>query len=338
MKFKKLIALGIIALSGGLLVGCQSSSDQSQSASMQNQQVKQTAKKKHVTKTDLAKLNYQSGNVAYVELNHNHSTLNPKDWKTNHVIYSDLDSLNRASSGNTAYLDRKNVANDSLRTTQYFQPTGWHQKFVNNEAIINRGHEIAYSLSKGISVNGKYEPDVQSGDQNNPKNLFTQTAFSNQKVQTIYESKVRNALRNGKKVIYQVQPIFRNDELMARGVHLQAISTDKTLNFNVYLFNVQPGIKFNYENGRSEIDRSMKVPTPAGAPTFNDRRESRTGRYYPHHRHHYVRDAVIAGAVHHAVKRHYERKYERRYYRHYYHHYDYHYHPYHHSYYHRHRF
>ena len=45
----------------------------------------------------------------------------------------------------------------------------------------------------------------------------------------------------------------------ARGVHLQAISTDKSLNFNVYIFNVQPGYKFDYQTGRVAADKDMYV-------------------------------------------------------------------------------
>ena len=62
-----------------------------------------------------------------------------------------------------------------------------------------------------------------SGDQNNPKNLFTQSAYSNQNIQTIFEAKVRRALRQNKRVIYQATAVFRGNELMARGVNLQAV-------------------------------------------------------------------------------------------------------------------
>ena len=46
---------------------------------------------------------------------------------------------------------------------------------------------------------------------------------------------------------------------MARGVNLQAVSTDGMLNFNVYIFNVQPGYSFDYQNGRAYVNNSMKV-------------------------------------------------------------------------------
>lgn len=213
----------------------------------------------HTDYQKLAKLNFKSGSKAYVLVNHDQSTLIRNAWKVNHVIYSDLDSLNRTSHSNTGFLEKRNVANDSLRVRQFVEPTAWHYNQRNGTQIYNRGHLIAYSVSAGIDQSGRYNPNNQSGDQNNPKNLFTQSAFSNQKIQTIFESKVRKALRKNKKVIYQATPIFRGNELMARGINLQAISTDGSLNFNVYLFNVQPDYVFNYTNGRAKIDRSMQV-------------------------------------------------------------------------------
>lgn len=207
----------------------------------------------------LAKLNFKSGERGYVLVNNNHSTLIKNAWKVNEVIYANLDHLNRTSHSNTGFLEKRNVANDSLRVRQYIDPTAWHVNYRGNTQIYNRGHLIAYSVSAGIDQNGRYNPHNQSGDQNNPKNLFTQSAFSNQKIQTIFESKVRNALRQNKKVIYQATPIFRGNELMARGINLQAVSTDGSLNFNVYLFNVQPGYVFSYANGRAKIDRQMRV-------------------------------------------------------------------------------
>lgn len=207
----------------------------------------------------LANLNFKSGDKAYVYVNNNKSTLIKNAWKVNKVIYSNLDNLNRTSHSNTAFLEPRNVANDSLRVRQFINPTAWHSNRKNGTQIYNRGHLIAYSVSAGIDQNGNYNPNNQSGDQNNPKNLFTQTAFSNQKIQTIFEGKVRNALKQGNKVIFQATPIFRGNELMARGINLQAISLNNNLDFNVYIYNVQPDYVFDYNNGRAKIDRNMVV-------------------------------------------------------------------------------
>ncbi|WP_251905469.1 DNA/RNA non-specific endonuclease [Lactobacillus paragasseri] len=207
----------------------------------------------------LANLDFKSDDKAYVYVNNNKSTLIKNAWKVNKVIYSNLDNLNRTSHSNTAFLEPRNVANDSLRVRQFINPTAWHSNRENGTQIYNRGHLIAYSISAGIDQDGNYNPNNQSGDQNNPKNLFTQTAFSNQKIQTIFEGKVRNSLKQGNKIIFQATPIFRGNELMARGINLQAISLNNNLNFNVYLFNVQPDYVFDYNNGRAKIDRNMVV-------------------------------------------------------------------------------
>lgn len=207
----------------------------------------------------LAQLNFKSGSSAYITVNNDKSTLIKNAWRVNRVIYSNLDNLNRTSHSNTAFLEKRNVANGRLRVQQFVQPTAWHYNRRNGTQIYNRGHLIAYSVSAGIDQEGNFNPRNLSGDQNNPKNLFTQSAFSNQRIQTIFESRVRTALRENKRVIYQATPIFRGEELMARGINLQAVSTDGSLDFNVYLFNVQPGFSFDYNNGRAKIDHEMLV-------------------------------------------------------------------------------
>ncbi|GEP24817.1 DNA/RNA non-specific endonuclease [Lentilactobacillus diolivorans] len=255
------IIIALIVIVGGWLISGGQPSDISNF--IQNISQNTLNHTKNVSSNDeLAKLNYHSGDQSFIYVNHNKANLDPAKWKINEVRYANLDSLNRTSRGNLAYLESRNLASDENRVRQYVEPTAWHQKFVDRQPIINRGHLIAYSISKGISSDGRYNPRDSSGDQNNPKNLFTQTAFSNQRVQTIYEQKIRDSLKAGKRVIFYSKPIFRDNELMARGIHLEALSTDKSLNFNVYLFNVQPNVKFDYATGRSTIDRSMKVPEP----------------------------------------------------------------------------
>ena len=46
---------------------------------------------------------------------------------------------------------------------------------------------------------------------------------------------------------------------MAKGINLQAISLNGNLNFNIYIFNVQPGYSFDYANGSCHVDRNMTV-------------------------------------------------------------------------------
>lgn len=265
MKFKKLMHLTtVLVASASLLVGCSNkltTENKSADSSLTTSQSVNsniggiTAKQKQ----QLANLKFENGTYGYVSINGNRSTLNPNSWKTNKVIYQNLDSLNRTSASNTGFLEKRNLANGSLRERQTIQPTGWHYNSRSGEQLYNRGHLIAYSVSAGIDLNGKYNPNNQSGDQNNPKNLFTQTAYANQQLQTIFEKKIRTALRQNKKVIYQATPIFKGNNKFANGINLQAISTDKTLNFNVYIFNVQPGYSFDLATGRAKKDNFVKV-------------------------------------------------------------------------------
>lgn len=60
----------------------------------------------------------------------------------------------------------------------------------------------------------------------------------------IFEEKIRNALAQHKQIIYQATPVSRGNELMPRGYWSQAISIDGNLNFNVYIWNIEPNIKF----------------------------------------------------------------------------------------------
>lgn len=78
----------------------------------------------------------------------------------------------------------------------------------------------------------------------------------------ITETMVRNALAKNYKVVYRVTPIYKGNDLMDKGILVQAKSTNGKLNLNRYLYNVQPGLRFNYATRRSTIDHSMKVPYP----------------------------------------------------------------------------
>lgn len=212
-------------------------------------------------KEELSEKDFSSGmDITYV-VNNNHSLLDKETWENSHIDYSPLDDLNRTQTA-IAYLDKTNVGASEGRSGQTWKPTGWHNqpKEIDGERVspMNRGHLIAYTLSFNLNDDGVYTKGAD-GSLDNPKNLFSQTAYSNQRTFQKYERQVRDALNQDKKVIYRVEPIYRDSELMARGLWAQAKSTDGELDFNVYLFNVQPGLVFNYATGESKIDKNMTV-------------------------------------------------------------------------------
>lgn len=226
---------------------------------------------------ELAAINFHPGQSPVFQVNGGKSTLNPRAWRKSHVVFQQLDPQGRTSGSNTAFLNWRNHANTALRSPQTVAPAGWHDN-RNQLLVYNRGHLIAYSLTGGIDQQtGQFTGSGANGDQNNPRNLFTETDFTNQAVQTIYEGKVRRAIESHQRVIYQATPIFRGHELMPRGINLQAISTDGTLNFNVFLANVEPGIRFDYATGNSLPDAAMAVAVPLDpdGETTDDKEEQR---------------------------------------------------------------
>ena len=62
-------------------------------------------------------------------------------------------------------------------------------------------------------------------------------------------------------VRYRVTPYFESDELVARGVLLEAQSIETTdISFCVWCYNVQPGIIIDYKTGDSRVDEHYAVP------------------------------------------------------------------------------
>lgn len=215
-------------------------------------QVEQTIVSGQDTINELKQLEFVSGSSDIVILNNNKPTISYYDFEQSYVNYSDLDSLNRAGQA-TAHLTKENLISSENRSSQVFMPTGFHKN-----GKQDRGHVIAYTLTGNLNEDGQYEHG-HDGSLDNPKNLFTQTSASNRGSMQIFENQVRDGLKMGSKVIYQGTPIFVDNELMARGIWLQAVSNDGTVEFNVYIHNVANGYKFDYLTGRKTKNKNFIV-------------------------------------------------------------------------------
>lgn len=151
--------------------------------------------------------------------------------------FSNLDVLNRVGEAN-AMLNRSMMPTEE-REPLYIKPSGWKQKrMVGGEWLYNRCHLIGFQLT---------------GANNNPKNLMTGTRSFNTPGMVEHENQIAEYLRKtGNHVRYRVTPDFRGNELVARGVKLEAQSIeDSRLSFNVYIKNQQEGYKIDYLTGRS---------------------------------------------------------------------------------------
>lgn len=183
---------------------------------------------------------------AYVAVNNNEPFFTDSDMTTTAFEnYSDLDSLGRCG---VAYA---NICKDIMPTEErgkigMIKPSGWHTvkyDVIKDRYLYNRCHLIGYQLA---------------GENANPKNLITGTRYLNVEGMLPFENLVADYVNNtGNHVLYRVTPMFSGSNLVANGVLIEAKSVEDNgggILFNVYCYNVQPGVEINYENGDSWLD------------------------------------------------------------------------------------
>lgn len=100
-----------------------------------------------------------------------------------------------------------------------------------------------------------------SGENANEQNLITGTRYMNVTGMLPFETSTADYIRKtGNHVLYRVTPVFDGADLVARGVLMEALSIEDNgqgIRFNVFIFNVQPGISIDYQTGDSSLDDSQ---------------------------------------------------------------------------------
>ncbi len=185
----------------------------------------------------------------FVELSGNQPSFTEYDFS--HITgenYSELDKLGRCGTA-TVMLDRSMMPAVERGSIGEIKPTGWMQKkypgIVDSEPpyLYNRCHLIAYALT---------------GQNANEKNLITGTRYFNVEGMLPFEESVMRYLDNSNNhVLYRISPYFKDKELLARGVEMEAYSVEDNgegICFHVFVYNVQPGIVLDYGSGESEVD------------------------------------------------------------------------------------
>ena len=200
------------------------------------------------TVVDISSVPAYSGE-AYVPINGNTPSFGEVDPNLEpYEEYSDLDSLGRCTLAVACISDRL-MPNEERGNISSVKPTGWQSvsyDFVDGKSLYNRCHLIGFQLT---------------GENANEKNLITGTRYMNVEGMLPFENMVADYIKEtGNKVLYRVTPIFQEDELVARGVQMEAWSIEDNgegICFNVFCYNVQPGVEIDYASGDSEASQFL---------------------------------------------------------------------------------
>lgn len=212
-----------------------------------------------VNAADLSQIPNYTGNP-YTIVNDNEPEFDESDFTTEAFeTYSDLDNLGRCG---VAYA---NICKELMPTEKrgkigMIKPSGWHTvkypEIIKDRYLYNRCHMIGFQLA---------------GENANEKNLITGTRYLNVDGMLPFEDEIADYVNNtGNHVLYRVTPIFDGDNLIASGVQMEAESVEDSgegVKFNVYCYNVQPGIGIDYATGDSWADQE---PVANGESEDND--------------------------------------------------------------------
>lgn len=156
--------------------------------------------------------------------------------------YSPLDDLGRCGPA-TACVGLDTMPTEERGSIGQVKPSGWQTvKYdcVDGKYLYNRCHLIGYQLT---------------AENANKENLITGTRYLNVEGMLPFENMVADYVKETENhVLYRVTPLFDGDDLVAHGVRMEAWSVEdqgEGVCFDVYCYNVQPGMTIDYATGES---------------------------------------------------------------------------------------
>ena len=182
----------------------------------------------------------------YIAINDNQPLFSEDDYTTEAFEeYAELDYLGRC--GVTfACVGIEIMPTEKRGDIGMVKPTGWvtsKYDFVDGRYLYNRCHLIGYQLT---------------GENANTSNLITGTRYMNTEGMLPFENMIADYVKETENhVLYRVTPIFDGENLVASGVQMEAWSVEDDgdgICFNVYCYNVQPGVVIDYATGENWLD------------------------------------------------------------------------------------
>lgn len=183
--------------------------------------------------------------VPYVEVNGNEPEFQEADMTQDAFEeYSDLDFRGRCGTA-FANIGQELMPTKKRESISAVKPSGWKTAkydIVDGKYLYNRCHLIGYQLT---------------AENANEKNLITGTRYMNVDGMLPFENMVADYVKETDyHVLYRVTPVFSDRDLVAEGVQMEAYSVEDEgdgICFNVFVYNVQPGIEIDYADGDSQM-------------------------------------------------------------------------------------
>ncbi len=199
----------------------------------------------------------------YVVINDNEPSFSSEELESDSFeSYGELDDLGRCTIA-FANLSSELMPQGERGSIGQVKPSGWQTvryDSVDGKYLYNRCHLIGWQLS---------------GENANERNLITGTRYMNTEGMLPFENMVADHIKETDgHVLYRVTPIFVEDELVARGVQMEAYSIEDagaSICFNVFVYNVQPGIEIDYSDGSSRLSETADEPQEDGVIRGNSR-------------------------------------------------------------------
>ena len=192
----------------------------------------------------------------FVVINQNEPEFSAEDLvDESYEYYSPLDTLGRCGYA-MACVGQDLMPTEDRESISSVKPSGWVQnryEFVDGESLYNRCHLIGFQLT---------------GENANERNLITGTRYCNVDGMLPFENLIADYVKEtGNHVLYRVTPVYDGDNLVARGVQMEARSVEDDgagVCFHVYVYNNQPGVTIDYATGENwETDGAEPADTDA---------------------------------------------------------------------------
>lgn len=192
----------------------------------------------------------------YVVINDNQPFFGEEEYTTEAFeTYSALDGLGRCG---TAYacVGEELMPAGERESISSVKPSGWINVEYGGQYLYNRCHLIGFQLT---------------GENANERNLITGTRYMNVEGMLPFENLVADYVKEtSNHVLYRVTPLYEGDNLVASGVQMEAMSVEdkgEGVCFNVYCYNVQPGVAIDYATGDSWLEGDAPASSGSDSST-----------------------------------------------------------------------